>query len=90
MKFMHVLAGIAAFAAVAAAGVSAASNLTSSQGSDFYAPGKHQFYVWCAGGHDHVAYQSGASAEDAQMRLYRSAPGQKCWPIWQGRIPTPN
>ncbi len=86
MKIFHVLAGVAAFAAIAVAGVSAASNLTSQRGSDFYAPGKHQFYVWCASGKDHLAYQSGASAEDAQMRLYRAAIDQKCWPIWQGRV----
>jgi len=89
MKSHRVLAGIAGVVLMAAAGVAVAANLTSSQTSDFYAPGKHQFYVWCAGGTDHVAYQTGASADDAQSRLYKAekaAGATKCWPIWQGRI----
>lgn len=86
MKIVHALAAIAVFAAVAAASVSAADHVTSSHSGDFYAAGRHQFYVWCADGSDHLAYQQGASAEDAQMKLYRATVGQKCWPIWQGRV----
>jgi hypothetical protein len=81
-------AGLAGFAALAAAGVAVAAGLTSSHGSDFYAPGKHQFYVWCAAGTDRIAYQDGASAEDAQSKLYAAekAAGQTCWPVWQGKV----
>lgn len=86
MKIAHALAGVAVFAAIATVSVSAADDLVSAHSNDFYAPGKHQFYVWCADGSDHVAYQKGASAEDAQMKLYRASANQKCWPIWQGRI----
>lgn len=86
MKAVRILAGVLVFAALAAAGVSVASNLTTAHGNAFYTPGKHQFYVWCAGGGDHIAYQDGKSAEDAQMRLYRASANQKCWPIWQGRV----
>lgn len=72
----------------AAAGVAVASNGTSSDQSDYFAPGKHQFYVWCAGGTDYTAAAVGLNAEDAQMRLYNAvkAKGQEtCWPVWQGR-----
>ena len=86
MQALRICFGLLAFAALAAMGVAVAANLTSSRHSDFYSPGKHQFYVWCAGGGDHIAYQNGQSAEDAQMRLYRASANQKCWPIWQGRV----
>jgi hypothetical protein len=87
MKPVRILAALAVVAAIAAAGVSAAStDFTSAHGGDFYAAGKHKFYVWCASGKDRIAYQSGASAEDAQMTLYHATATQKCWPIWQGRI----
>jgi hypothetical protein len=87
-RILFGFAGFAGFALLAAAGVAVAAGLTSSQGSDFYAAGKHQFYVWCAGGKDHVAYQNGASAEDAQSRLYAAekAAGEACWPVWQGKV----
>ena len=74
---------------VAAAGVAVAANFSSSRQSDFFAPGKHQFYVWCAGGTDYTAMARGASAEDAQMRLYNAAKAAgktSCWPVWQGRV----
>ena len=74
---------------VAVAGVSVAATLTSSKQADFFAPGKHQFYVWCAGGTDYTAVESGSSAEDAQMLLYNTAKAAgkaACWPVWQGRV----
>jgi hypothetical protein len=74
---------------LAVAGVAVAANFSSSRQSDFFASGKHQFYVWCAGGTDYTAIQAGASAEDAQMRLYnrtKSAGHTSCWPVWQGKI----
>ena len=36
-----------------------------------------------------MAMQDGASAEDAQMRLYNAekrAGKTTCWPVWQGRV----
>jgi hypothetical protein len=74
---------------VAVAGVALAANLTSSRQADFFASGQHQFYVWCAGGTDFMAVQTGANAADAQMKLYNSEKAQgklNCWPVWQGRI----
>jgi hypothetical protein len=74
---------------VAVAGVAVAATLTSSHQTDFFAPGKHQFYVWCAGGTDYTAVQRGASAEDAQMLLYnavKAAGKAACWPVWQGKV----
>jgi hypothetical protein len=74
---------------LAAAGVAVAANLGSSKQTDFFAPGKHQFYVWCATGSDYTAAQTGRSAEDAQMKLYNAAKAaghSACWPVWQGRI----
>ena len=91
MESLSVVVGIAGFVGLAAAGVAVASNLTSAQHSDFYSPGKHQFYVWCAGGKDQVVFQQGASAEDAQAKLYaaeKSAGHSACWPVWQGRVAT--
>ncbi len=89
MTIKRVLAAAVGGVAVAVAGVALAANITSSKQADFFAPGRHQFYVWCAGGSDYVAAQSGASAEDAQMRLYNEAKRagkMNCWPVWQGRI----
>jgi hypothetical protein len=74
---------------VAVAGVAVAANLTSNHQTDFFAPGKHQFYVWCAGGTDYTAMQAGDSAQDAQMKLYNAAKSvgkSTCWPVWQGRV----
>lgn len=88
MKTRSILAGIAGFVVIAAAGVAVAENLVSTRTSAYFAPGKHQFYVWCSSGKDHVAYQTGKSAEDAQNKLYEAekASGAACWPVWQGRI----
>jgi len=85
----RVLAAAVGGVLVAVAGVAVAANFSSSKQADFFAPGLHQFYVWCAGGSDYMAAQSGASAEDAQMQLYNAtkrAGKTNCWPVWQGRI----
>ncbi len=74
---------------IAAAGVAVAANFGSSKQTDFFAPGKHQFYVWCGGGSDFSAVQMGKSAEDAQIKLYNATKAKgraACWPVWQGRI----
>jgi hypothetical protein len=74
---------------VAVTGVALAANFASTGQSDFYSPGKHQFYVWCAGGSDFTALHNGQSAEDAQMKLYnqvKAAGKTNCWPVWQGRV----
>ena len=56
-----------------AAGVAAAGNFASDRQVDFFAPGMHQFYVWCSGSNDYLATQRGANAEEAQMALYNAA-----------------
>ncbi len=71
---------------ICAAGVAVADNLASSKQSDFFAPGKHRFYVWCSGGSDYVAVQRGRNAEDAQLKLYNGVKAKACWPVWQGKI----
>lgn len=74
---------------VTAAGVAVADNLASDKQTDFFAPGRHQFYVWCSDGADYTAVQRGLSAEDAQMRLYngvKAAGRPACWPVWQGKV----
>jgi hypothetical protein len=89
MTMRRILAAVAGGVIFAAAGVAVAGNFTSSADTDFFASGKHQFYVWCAGSQDYMATASGANAEDAQMRLYDSvkASGRStCWPVWQGRL----
>ncbi len=89
MTMKRVLGAAVGGIMVAVAGVAVAANFSSSKQSDFFSPGKHQFYVWCAGGVDYMAMQSGSSAEDAQMKLYNSAKAHgktSCWPVWQGRV----
>ena len=89
MTTKRILAAAAGGVMVAIAGVAVAATFTSSKQSDFFAPGRHQFYVWCAGSQDFMAMQDGASAEDAQMRLYNAekrAGKTTCWPVWQGRV----
>ena len=89
MTTKRILAAMAGGVLVAVAGVAMAASFASSARTDFYSPGKHQFYVWCAGGSDYMAQQSGANAEDAQMRLYNTVKSQgrtTCWPVWQGRV----
>lgn len=90
MTMRRVLAAAFGGVLVAVAGVAVAANFTSSGQSAFFAPGKHQFYVWCAGGADYMATEAGKNAEDAQMKLYNAVKAQgkeTCWPVWQGRIP---
>jgi hypothetical protein len=54
---------------------------------DYFASGKHLFYVWCPGANNYRATVDGANAQQAQMRLYAEtkATGRKRWPVWQGR-----
>ena len=89
MAINRILAALVGGIAVVAAGVAVADNYASTKQTDFFAPGKHQFYVWCAGGKDYTATQKGKSAEDAQMKLYNAAKAvgnSACWPVWQGRV----
>jgi hypothetical protein len=89
MTMRRVLGAMAGGFIFAAAGVAAAGNFTSSAHTDFFSPGSHQFYVWCAGSPDYTTTASGNSAEDAQLRLYDAikATGRStCWPVWQGRV----
>ena len=89
MKIHHVAAAAAGLAVLATAALASQSNITSSRRADFYAPGRHQFYVWCADGKDRIAYQAGASGEDAvaKLRLSETQADQSgCRPVWQGRI----
>ena len=89
MTMRRVLGVVVGGVLVAVAGVAVAANFVSSKQADFFAPGKHQFYVWCAGGSDYMAMRTGSSAEDAQMRLYNDNKREgktNCWPVWQGRI----
>ncbi len=89
---MRRILGVAAGAMIfAAAGVAAAGNFSSSAHTDYFAGGRHQFYVWCAGSGDHMATATGRDAEDAQLRLYvalKAAGRSTCWPVWQGRVQT--
>jgi len=89
MTIKRVLGAAAGGVLLAVTGVAVAANFTSSRQTDFFAPGKHQFYVWCARGGDYTAYEQGNSAEDAQMKLYNAAKAQgrtTCWPVWQGKV----
>ena len=67
MKSVRICLGLIAFVALGIAGVAVASNLTSSRHSDFFSPGKHQFYVWCSGQSDYVATAKGNNAEEARV-----------------------
>jgi hypothetical protein len=90
MAKMWLIGAFAVGLALTAAGVAVADSFASTKASAFYASGRHQFYVWCAGGQDYAAITSGASAEDAQMKLYNAAKASgrpACWPVWQGKIP---
>jgi hypothetical protein len=84
-----ILAAAAGGVMLAAASVAVADSLASNKQADFFAPGRHQFYVWCAGHADYTAVERGFSAEDAQMKLYnavKAAGHSACWPVWQGRL----
>jgi len=87
MKISIFLAGITGFALLATASMASPSNITTGRRADFYAPGTHKFYVWCADGKDRIAYQYGASAKDAGAKLSEKiAETAKCRPSWEGRI----
>jgi hypothetical protein len=89
MTTKRILGAAVAGVIFAVAGVAVAANLSSSARTDFYSPGKHQFYVWCAGGQDYMASVNAQNAEQAQMKLYDSnkAHGHSsCWPVWQGKV----
>ena len=83
------MVGAAVATVIVAAGVAIAGNFSSSHQSDYFAPGKHQFYVWCKGAPDHLATEYGTDASDAQIKLYnatKKAGHSMCWPVWQGRL----
>jgi hypothetical protein len=89
MATNRIFGGVFAGLLIIAAGVAVADSLASAKPTDFFAPGKHQFYVWCARGGDYVTVQTGTSAEDAQMKLYDATKAKghsTCWPVWQGRV----
>jgi hypothetical protein len=91
MNIGRIIGAVAGGVLFAVAGVAVAANFTSSHQTDFFAPGTHQFYVWCAGSRDYMATANGSNAEDAQMKLYDAAKSKgktTCWPVWQGRVPT--
>jgi hypothetical protein len=90
MTAKRIVGAIAGGVLVGIAGAAVGANFSTSRQSDFFTPGKHQFYVWCAGSSDYVAAASGRNAEDAQLKLYNAnkAHGRTtCWPVWQGRVP---
>ena len=69
------------------AALAATSDIASHRRSDFYAPGKHQFYAWCADGQDRLVAQNGATANDAEGKLMASQKvANSCRLSWQGRI----
>jgi hypothetical protein len=79
----HPLALAAALLALSAsAGLAATSDVASHTRADRFAPGKHQFYAWCANGQDRLVSQDGISAEDARSKLATEG----CRLAWQGRI----
>jgi hypothetical protein len=89
MTKRRILGAVVGGVIFAVAGVAVASNFLSSAQTDFYSPGKHQFYVWCAGSSDYMATATGANAEDAQMKLYdatKAGGRSTCWPVWQGHV----
>ena len=89
MLAKRVLAAAIGGVLFAAAGVAAAGNFASDRQVDYFAKGVHQFYVWCSGHGDYRATETGANAEEAQMKLYNAAKAAgkaACWPVWQGRV----
>lgn len=88
MKIASLLTAAAVLSAVATASVAGTPDITSARAGAYFAAGKHQFYVWCDDGRDHLAYQAGLSGADAREKL-RDAENAKgaarCRPVWQGR-----
>jgi len=85
----QIIIAAAALILTGQAGFAATSDISSHRRADFYAPGKHQFYVWCADGQDRLVAQNGASANDAEARLMASQKvTSSCRLSWQGRIPS--
>lgn len=71
----------------AGAAMAVTSDISSHSRTDFYAPGKHQFYAWCSNGQDRRVAQTGESARDAEARLLASqSVAASCRLAWQGRI----
>jgi len=69
------------------AALAATSDIASHRRSDFYAPGKHQFYAWCADGQDRLVAQTGLTANDAEGKIFASQKiANSCHLSWQGRI----
>lgn len=91
MRIRRVVVAAAGALMFAGAGIAAAGNFSSSAHSDYFSPGEHQFYVWCAGSGDVTATETGSNAADAQLRLYDAMKARgrtNCWPLWQGRLKT--
>jgi hypothetical protein len=89
MSFTRTFVAVLGGCLFAAAGMAAASNLSSDRQVDYFAKGTHRFYVWCPGASDYLVNAEGTSAEEAQMRLYnvtKAAGRTSCWPVWQGRV----
>jgi len=82
MKTHSVALAAALLTLSAGAGWSATSDIASHSRADRFAPGKHQFYAWCANGQDRLVAQDGDSAEDAKLKLAANG----CRLAWQGRI----
>jgi hypothetical protein len=70
------------------AAIAATSDISSHRRSDFYAPGKHQFYAWCADGQDRLVAQNGGTASEAEDKLLASQKLGGCRLSWRGRIPS--
>ena len=72
--------GFGAVALIASTSIAAAA-LDSSR-EKYHVAGKHQIYVWCAGGGDSSVAVDGANAEDA---IRKAVAGKaNCWGVWQG------
>ena len=82
MKTHSVALAAAVLALSAGTGLAATSDIASHTRADRFAPGKHQFYAWCANGQDRLVSQDGSSAEDARSKLATDG----CRLTWQGRI----
>jgi len=65
------------------AAMASTTDIASHRRADFYAPGTHQFYMWCAENQDRIVSEKGQSAIEAMARLGKPA---ACHFTWQGRI----